>query len=75
MQTEHLSVAEFVRWTADDRIFKDRVITKLDTLQGDVLENSIEIKFMKQRQASGKVMAGLRTVVTGIVGGIIGSFK
>lgn len=73
--TEHLSVAEFTRWTLDDRIFKDRMIAKLDTLQSDVLENAVEIRFMKQRQSSGKFSTGLKTIISGVVGGIVGSFK
>lgn len=72
---EYLQIGEWARWREDDREFKVSVLKSLDELKSDSVEQAVEIRFLKAKQTKSSVAAGMRTLISGVVGGIVGSFK
>lgn len=75
-----LTEGEFGRWVEEDRTWKQRADTKLDSLTADSAIKATEIALLKASQSkaaqrSGTISAGISAVVTGITMGIVSAFK
>lgn len=80
MPVEFLSQAEFDRWAFDDRLLKTRILDHMETQAKVNAETGIEIALLKvnhtkSAQRASTVSAGIATIVSGIVSGIIGSMR
>ncbi len=79
-QQEHLTVGEFIRWTHEDRLFKQQVLTGIASLQANDLDHAQRIAIVETEVAntkrtatstSMKWSAGLTTILTIVVQAIM----